>query len=80
MTAALEVNEAKVLATGCGVSWWLEYRARFEPIGRVEVITASIGGDRVEVLCDDREHADWLLAHAIGNGIPRSALKVKVSK
>lgn len=80
MTAVLEVNEAKVLACASGVSWWLEFRSRFEPIDRIKVITASIGGDRVEVQCDDDDHADWLLTLAVSKGIPRSALKVKVSK
>jgi hypothetical protein len=79
-TAAVEVNEAKIFATRGGSDWWLMFRSRFEPIDRIKVITASLGGDRVEVQCDDREHADWLLAHAVGNGVPQSALKVKEGK
>ena len=80
MTAVLEVNEAKVLATGCGVSWWLDYRSRFERIERIKILTASIGGDRVEVVCDDREHAEWLRGQAVSKGVPRSALKVRVQR
>jgi hypothetical protein len=76
MTVHLEVNEAKILATRSGFAWWLEFRGRFEPIGRIEVVTASIGGDRVKVQCDDREHANWLMNSAIEHGVPKTALKV----
>lgn len=74
---AVEVNEAKILATRGGAAWWLEFRCRFEPTGRIEVVTASIGGDLVKVKCDDRDDANWLLGHAVSRGVPRSALKVK---
>jgi hypothetical protein len=76
VTAHLKVNEAKILATRGGSSWWLEFRGRFEPIGRIKVDTVSIGGDMVRVECDDREHAAWLLTTAQQNGVPASALKV----
>lgn len=72
----VEVNEAKIFATTGGVAWWLAFRQRFEPIGRIEVVTASIGGDRVRVECDDRHHADWLKATAQENGVPKAAVKV----
>lgn len=72
----VEVNEARIFATTGGASWWVAFRQRFEPIGRVEIVTASIGGDRVRVKCDDREHADWLKATALDNGVPVAAVKV----
>lgn len=74
--AALEVNEARILATQQGAGWWLEFRHRFEPIGRLEILIASIGGDRVRVACDDKEHAAWLLGSAVEHGVPKSALKI----
>ena len=59
--------------------WWIRYRdhgpvARFVPVpvpGRV-----GFPGQLVDVLCDDREHAEWLRSHMIARGIPRSALKI----
>lgn len=76
MTAYVEVNEAKIFATTGGVSWWLAFRHRFETSGRITVDVASLGGDRVRVECDDREHADWLKATAQENGVPAAAVKV----
>jgi hypothetical protein len=74
----LEVNEARLFSIGGEpLLWWLDYRARYEPIGRIRVVTASIGGDLLRVRCDDREHADWVLQHALGRGVPRSAMKIK---
>lgn len=77
MTAHLKVNEARVLACGGpGAGWWADFRLRFDPIGRIHVDLASIGGDLVRVECDDREHADWLRATAQEHGVPAAALKV----
>jgi hypothetical protein len=74
----LEVNEARLFSIGGEpLRWWLDFRHRYEPIGRVQIVTASMGGDLLRVKCDDREHAEWLLDHAVQQGIPKSAVKVK---
>lgn len=75
--AAVEVNEARILATAQGASWWFEFRHRFEAIGRISIITCSIGGDLVSVKCDDVEHATWLVQTAQEHGVPKTALKIK---
>jgi hypothetical protein len=77
VTAFLEVNEAVIWATQHGSEWWNLWRARMEPLGRIEVITPSLGGDRVRVACDSPEDAAWLLSRMTGSeGIPKSAVKV----
>lgn len=73
--AWVEVNEAKVFAARLGANWWITFR-HHGPESRFQVVTASIGGDRVRVTCDDREHAAWLLAHIVEQGVPRTAVKV----
>jgi hypothetical protein len=77
VTAALEVNECKIWASLLGADWWCEWRARMEPIGRITVITPSIGGDLVHVACDSREDADWLRNHMISfGGVHKNAVRV----
>lgn len=78
MSAALEVNECLVNATAHGSDWWTWYRHQMRDTTRLTIIQATLGGDVVSVACEDREHALWLRALAIGAGIPRSALKVRV--
>ena len=75
--AALRVNEATVFATGRGADWWALYRQRAEAADRVTVITASIGGDMVEVACDSPMDADWLRDHMVERqGLPSAAVRV----
>jgi hypothetical protein len=76
MSAALEVNECRVVATDSGNEWWTAFRQVFSNTGRITVLSASLGGEVVSVSCDDREHAEWLRETAVRNGIPKSALKV----
>lgn len=73
--SAVQVNECAVFATGKGLDWWLLFRGH-GPESRFVIITASLGGDRVNVQCEDREHAEWLLATLLEQGVPKSALKV----
>lgn len=73
----VEVNEAKVLASGRGASWWLDYRGVAERSGRITVVTASVGGDRVAIACDTQGHAAWLAALLVAKGLPTSAVAVK---
>lgn len=73
----VEVNEAKVLASGRGASWWIDYRGVAERSGRIEVLTASLGGDRVAIACDTEGHARWLAALLCAKGLPTSAVAVK---
>jgi hypothetical protein len=81
VTAYVEVNECRVNATEAGRHWWTAYRFHHEPTGRITTVTASIGGDRVRVACDDRAHAEWLATHMIEMGcLPKSAIRIGVTK
>jgi hypothetical protein len=76
-TWCLEVNEARIWATQSGGEWWNPWRLRMEPLGRVTVLVASLGGDRVRVACDSKDDAEWLRDHMTGfAGIPASAVKL----
>lgn len=80
-TWGVEVNEAAIWASRCGVRWWNEWRLRMEPIGRIAIITPSLGGDRVHVACDSKDDAQWLAGHMTGfAGIPASAVKVRAQR
>ena len=73
----VEINECAVLATRNGSAWWIAFRHRYDPTGRIEDVDVSLGGNRVHVAVDDREHAEWLIGHMVGQGIPASAVKAK---
>jgi hypothetical protein len=74
----VEVDEGKVEATRQGVDWWMVFRARFEGSDRIrETKAACVVGGVAEVRCDDQEGADWLAAHMVAQGLPRTAVKVK---
>lgn len=74
--STVEVRETVVFASTQGADWWTAFLMRYESSGRIETIAASLGGNLVSVQCDDKEHAEWLVEHAVSNGIPRTALKV----
>jgi hypothetical protein len=69
----LVVNEARVLCSDRGTSFWWEFLARRPH----EVTTPSIGGSMVAVPCDDREHAEWLRDFLTARGLPASALRIQ---
>ncbi|MEV4179911.1 hypothetical protein AB0J28_00510 [Streptosporangium canum] len=74
----VEVKDIVILSSRQGVDWWFAYRSRYEPIGRIVHIpgTAVPQGDHCRVLCDDREHAEWLAAHMVEfGGVPKTAVK-----
>jgi|HubBroStandDraft_2_1064218.scaffolds.fasta_scaffold16773_2 hypothetical protein len=75
MTAGVEVSEAVIWATQRGADWWTDFRRRYEPAGRVTVVTPSVGGDLVRVACDDAEDAAWLRGHMLAEGIPARAVR-----
>jgi hypothetical protein len=75
LVSAVQVNECAIFATRRGVDWWLLFRSH-GPESRFVVVTASLAGDRVNVQCEDREHAEWLLGRLLEEGVPKSALKV----
>lgn len=77
MTAALEVNEAKIWATNQGADWWNNWRALMEPVGRITVVTPSMGGDLARVACDSKDDATALRDVMVSTGgIHKGALKV----
>lgn len=69
------VDEVRVRATGSGSEHWHYWRRAQHP-DRLRVIAASLVGDIVEVACDDREHAGWLVWFLTSQGVPSSALRV----
>lgn len=74
----LEVSEGIIWASRKGVEWWNLWRLRMEPLGRITIVTAGLGGDLVRVACDSREDAQWLHDHMISFAeIPKSAVKVR---
>lgn len=80
MSAAVEVNEARVWATGQGADWWAHFRIRHEKT-RITLIRSSIGGELVSVACDDLDDAQWLARHMIEHaGLPKTAVKVRRMK
>ena len=75
MTYAIEVNEARIFATGGRTDWWSTFRARTRR--RITTVTPSVGGDLVRVACDDREDAVWLRDHMVDAGeIPVTAMQI----
>lgn len=78
MIAFVEVNECRIWAVARGAEWWNLFRIRSGP--RVTTVTTSIAGDLVHVACDSKEDAEWLTAHMVGEGIPKSAAVVKTSR
>lgn len=77
----VEVNECAIFVSQKGVDWWLLFR-HGQP-ARIRIITQSVAGDRVHVLCDDRAHAEWLEHLLIEKGAPRSAVRrrrIRVAK
>ena len=72
---AVEVSDVRVLATGAGVDWWLAFRQRFDPAGRITVTASTFGGEVVSVACDGMEDAESLAATMIRNGLPKTAVK-----
>ncbi|MFF7534897.1 hypothetical protein ACFZB2_38295 [Streptomyces bobili] len=76
-TAAVRLNEV-VVNLHCPkatATWWALFRAR-GPAERFTTVTASIPGDLVDVACDDRADAEWLCAHMIEQGVPKTAIKI----
>lgn len=73
---AVELNEAHVNARPEAAEWWAAFRARHEGTGRVSVIVASVGGDRVSIQMDDRLHAEAFRSMAAGRGVPLTAMRV----
>ena len=67
------VNEIRINAVGRAAHWWCSFLARSGD--RVEELQATLGGAVCWVRCDDREHAQWLAAHMIGQGIHASAVR-----
>ena len=74
--SGVEVNECKVLATTSGAEWWIAFRNRFEPAGRIKILTASIAGDMVHVACEDKTHAKELVDLMVDNGMPKTATRI----
>jgi hypothetical protein len=78
VTAAVEVNECRVFATQMGVDWWNLFRHAHTDSGRITTLTPSPAGDLCSVACDSREDAQWLASHMLEQGLPKSAVKVRV--
>lgn len=76
----VEVKDIVILVSTQGVAWWLTFRHRFEPMGRVVSIpgTATPQGDYCLVACDNREEAESLAEHMVTfGGVPRTAVRAR---
>ena len=72
--SAVRVNEAKVFATTSGADWWAVFSIHQH--ARLTPVVVSMGGNLVDVACEDEDHATWLAAEMVGRGIPQGAVKV----
>lgn len=79
MTAAVEVNECRVYATSQGGDWWTWFTFAHKNNGRITVLKPSLVGALCSVACDDAEHAKWLADHMVENGVPKSAVRVRLT-
>lgn len=75
--AAVEVNECRVFATTMAAEWWALYQHLHRD--RITIVTPSLAGSLCTVACDDREHAEWLAAHMVEQGVPRTAVRVRAA-
>ncbi len=72
---ALQVNECRIFGSNHAALEWVNYRL-MGPEHRFEVVNSTIGGEVVNVVCDDEEHAKRLMSHMIEKGVPKCALKI----
>lgn len=72
---AVRVNETKLLTytSRDTANWWALFRAR-GPEHRFVTVSPGFIGSTVDVLCDSREHAEWLRDDLIARGVPKAAL------
>lgn len=70
--ARLEADDAAILASPAAI-WWADFKRACCDRKRIR----EIGGGWVSVACDGwPDHAKWLREHLIGEGAPRSALRI----
>lgn len=82
----LLVKDIAILASTQGMDFWLTFRDRYEPTGRVTAIpgTATPQGDHAWVRCgdpetgeDSKQGAEDLRQMMIERGVPKSAVLVR---
>lgn len=75
--SAVRVEEVRALtySSAATVQWWTLFR-HHGPAERFTIVRPGFPGDLVDVACDDQEHAEWLYAFLLEQGLPKSALKV----
>ena len=75
--SAVRVEEIRVAtySSRAAADWWTLFRLR-GPAERFTTVTPGFPGDVVDVACDDRADAEWLLGHMVAQGIPKAALRV----
>jgi hypothetical protein len=71
----VEETRALTYSTRETANWWALFRSR-GPERRFVTVTVGFIGDLVDVLCDSREHAQWLHDNLVDQGIPKAALKI----
>ena len=76
----LRVDEGALAqyATRDGAHRWELMRARMP--ARFTTVAVRMPGDLVDVLCDDRAHAQWLTDLLHSWGVPKSALAVRAAQ
>jgi hypothetical protein len=56
-------------------TWWELFRSRMSD--RLTTVAVRMPGDLIDVACDDRAHAEWLLADLRRRGIPQRSLTIR---
>ncbi|MET9304959.1 hypothetical protein ACFY65_23410 [Streptomyces cellulosae] len=54
--------------------WWETFRRRMPD--RLTTALVRMPGDLVDIACDDRAHAEWLLSQFRERGVPRQSLAI----
>jgi hypothetical protein len=77
----VEVNEGVIEASRQGNDFWQLHRPRFVVSGKlVETTPACIVGGKVELGPYGKADAEFMAAHMVENGMPKSAVRVKRAK
>lgn len=66
-----------ILATNPrGAKWWDDFLTSQRGKQRFTILDLGETHPVVSIRCDHRQHASWLLEHAVRRGVPRHALQL----
>jgi len=66
----VRVNEAGIIATGLGATWWAQALAPWEASGRAVCLFACPGGRVWFLPAADKDEAAWAREHIVSHGVP----------